>query len=230
MKIWVSGASSGIGKAIVNEALAKGLSVVATSRDAKKLQLLSNELNSGALVVSKCDVSDSKSVEEFYKKTFSSEGLDALVNSAGITVFKNAAETSIAEVDGIIKTNLLGSVYAIHSVLPSMISKKQGTIINISSVAAIKVLKGSSIYSATKAGLLQYSRVLREEVREHNIKVIDVLPGATETPIWDEKVRNRHKDRMMKPEDVAAFVVELLTGSGNMVAEEIVLRPVTGDL
>ncbi len=230
MKIWVSGASSGIGKAIVNEALAKGLSVVATSRDAKKLQLLSNELNSGALVVSKCDVSDSKSVEEFYKKTFSSEGPDALVNSAGITVFKNAAETSIAEVDGIIKTNLLGSVYAIHSVLPSMISKKQGTIINISSVAAIKVLKGSSIYSATKAGLLQYSRVLREEVREHNIKVIDVLPGATETPIWDEKVRNRHKDRMMKPEDVAAFVVELLTGSGNMVAEEIVLRPVTGDL
>jgi NADP-dependent 3-hydroxy acid dehydrogenase YdfG len=230
MKIWVSGASSGIGKAIVNEALAKGLSVVATSRDAKKLQLLSNELNSGTLVVSQCDVSDSKSVEEFYKKTFSSEGPDALVNSAGITVFKNAAETSIAEVDGIIKTNLLGSVYAIHSVLPSMISKKQGTIINISSVAAIKVLKGSSIYSATKAGLLQYSRVLREEVREHNIKVIDVLPGATETPIWDEKVRNRHKDRMMKPEDVAAFVVELLTGSGNMVAEEIVLRPVTGDL
>jgi len=230
MKIWVSGASSGIGKAIVNEALAKGLSVVATSRDAKKLQLLLNELNCGALVVSKCDVSDSKSVEEFYKKTFSSEGPDALVNSAGITVFKNAAETSIAEVDGIIKTNLLGSVYAIHSVLPSMISKKQGTIINISSVAAIKVLKGSSIYSATKAGLLQYSRVLREEVREHNIKVIDVLPGATETPIWDEKVRNRHKDRMMKPEDVAAFVVELLTGSGNMVAEEIVLRPVTGDL
>lgn len=230
MKIWVSGASSGIGKAIVNEALAKGLSVVATSRDAKKLQLLSNELNSGTLVVSKCDVSDSKSVEEFYKKTFSSEGPDALVNSAGITVFKNAAETSIAEVDGIIKTNLLGSVYAIHSVLPSMISKKQGTIINISSVAAIKVLKGSSIYSATKAGLLQYSRVLREEVREHNIKVIDVLPGATETPIWDEKVRNRHKDRMMKPEDVATFVVELLTGSGNMVAEEIVLRPVTGDL
>ncbi|MCC6636147.1 MAG: SDR family oxidoreductase [Ignavibacteriaceae bacterium] len=230
MKIWVSGASSGIGKAIVNEALAKGLSVVATSRDAKKLQLLSNELNSGALVVSQCDVSDSKAVEEFYKKTFSSEVPDALVNSAGITVFKNAAETSIAEVDGIIKTNLLGSVYAIHSVLPSMISKKQGTIINISSVAAIKVLKGSSIYSATKAGLLQYSRVLREEVREHNIKVIDVLPGATETPIWDEKVRNRHKDRMMKPEDVAAFVVELLTGSGNMVAEEIVLRPVTGDL
>ena len=230
MKIWVSGASSGIGKAIVNEALAKGLSVVATSRDAKKLQLLSNELNSGALVVSQCDVSDSKSVEEFYKKTFSSEGPDALVNSAGITVFKNAAETSIAEVDGIIKTNLLGSVYAIHSVLPSMISKKQGTIINISSVAAIKVLKGSSIYSATKAGLLQYSRVLREEVREHNIKVIDVLPGATETPIWDEKVRNKHGERMMKPADIAELVVKLLTDQGNMVAEEIVLRTVTGDL
>ncbi len=130
---------------------------------------------------------DSKSVEEFYKTTFSDDAPDALVNSAGITAFKYAAETSIEEFEGIIKTNLLGSVYAIHSVLPVDDYRKSGTILNISSVAAIKVLKGSSIYSASKAGLLQYSRVLREEVREHNIKVIDVLPGATETPIWDEK-------------------------------------------
>lgn len=230
MKIWVSGASSGIGKSIVIEALANGHTVVATSRNIKNLQLLKEEVSSELLIIYQCDVADSKSVEEFYKKTFFEDGPDVLVNSAGITVFKNAAETSISEVDGIIKTNLLGSVYAIQSVLPSMISKKSGTILNISSVAAIKVLKGSSIYSATKAGLLQYSRVLREEVRAHNIRVIDVLPGATETPIWDEKVRNRHKERMMNPSDVAGLVVKLFTGSGNMVAEEIVLRPVTGDL
>ncbi len=230
MKIWVSGASSGIGKSIVKEALANGHTVVATSRNIKNLQLLKEEVTSELLIISQCDVADSKSVEEFYKKTFFEDGPEVLINSAGITVFKNAAETSISEVDGIIKTNLLGSVYAIQSVLPSMITKKSGTILNISSVAAIKVLKGSSIYSATKAGLLQYSRVLREELREHNIRVIDVLPGATETPIWDEKVRNRHKERMMKPSDVAGLVVKLLTGSGNMVAEEIVLRPVTGDL
>jgi short-subunit dehydrogenase len=230
MKVWVSGASSGIGKAIVKEALAKGYAVVATSRNINNLKLLKEEMDSELLITTQCDVADSKSVEEFYNKTFFEDGPDALVNSAGITVFKNAAETSISEVDGIIKTNLLGSVYAIQSVLPSMIAKKSGTILNISSVASIKTLKGSSIYSASKAGLLQYSRVLREEVRGHNIKVIDVLPGATETPIWDEKVRNRHRERMMQPSDVAELVVKLLTGSGNMVVEEIVLRPLTGDL
>lgn len=230
MKVWVSGASSGIGKAIVKEALAKGYAVVATSRNINNLKLLKEEMDSELLITTQCDVADSKSVEEFYNKTFFEDGPDALVNSAGITVFKNAAETSISEVDGIIKTNLLGSVYAIQSVLPSMIAKKSGTILNISSVASIKTLKGSSIYSASKAGLLQYSRVLREEVRGHNIKVIDVLPGATETPIWDEKVRNRHRERMMQPSDVAELVVKLLTGSGNMVVEEIVLKPLTGDL
>ncbi|GAB1441651.1 SDR family oxidoreductase [Ignavibacteriales bacterium] len=230
MRIWVSGASSGIGKAIVKEALLMGHSVVATSRSIEKLQLLKEELSSELLIISECDVADSKSLQEFYKKTFSENGPDALVNSAGITVFKNGAETSILEVDGIIKTNLLGSVYAIQSVLPAMIAKKSGTILNISSVAAIKVLKGSSIYSASKAGLLQYSRVLREEVRQHNIRVIDVLPGATETPIWDEKVRNRHRERMMSPSDVAELVVRILSDAGNMVVEEIVLRPVTGDL
>lgn len=230
MRIWVSGASSGIGKAIVKEALLMGHSVVATSRSIEKLQLLKEELSSELLIISECDVADSKSLQEFYKKTFSENGPDALVNSAGITVFKNGAETSILEVDGIIKTNLLGSVYAIQSVLPAMIAKKSGTILNISSVAAIKVLKGSSIYSASKAGLLQYSRVLREEVRQHNLRVIDVLPGATETPIWDEKVRNRHRERMMSPSDVAELVVRILSDAGNMVVEEIVLRPVTGDL
>lgn len=230
MRIWVSGASSGIGKAIVKEALLMGHSVVATSRSIEKLQLLKEELSSELLIISECDVADSKSLQEFYKKTFSENGPDALVNSAGITVFKNGAETSILEVDGIIKTNLLGSVYAIQSVLPAMIAKKSGTILNISSVAAIKVLKGSSIYSASKAGLLQYSRVLREEVRQHNIRVVDVLPGATETPIWDEKVRNRHRERMMSPSDVAELVVRILSDAGNMVVEEIVLRPVTGDL
>lgn len=230
MRIWVSGASSGIGKAIVKEALLMGHSVVATSRSIEKLQLLKEELSSELLIISECDVADSKSLQEFYKKIFSENGPDALVNSAGITVFKNGAETSILEVDGIIKTNLLGSVYAIQSVLPAMIAKKSGTILNISSVAAIKVLKGSSIYSASKAGLLQYSRVLREEVRQHNIRVVDVLPGATETPIWDEKVRNRHRERMMSPSDVAELVVRILSDAGNMVVEEIVLRPVTGDL
>lgn len=230
MRIWVSGSSSGIGKAIVKEALANGHCVVATSRNLKNLEMLKLEMTSDSLTVYQCDVSDSKSVEEFYQKAFPEGGPDALVNSAGITTFKDAAETSIAEIDGIIRTNLLGSVYAIQSVLPEMITKKSGIIMNISSVAAIKVLKGSSIYSASKAGLLQYSRVLREEVREHNIKVIDVLPGATETPIWDEKVRTKYSDRMMKPASVAGLVVGLLSKPGNLVAEEIVLRPVTGDL
>lgn len=228
--IWISGASTGIGKAITFEALSRGFRVVATSRNAENLAGLSREAGNGDLVTAVCDVSEIESVRSFYSGTLENEAPDILISCAGVTTFKDAAVTPIEEVDAIIRTNLLGSVYAIQTILPSMISRKSGTIVNINSVAALDRLKASSIYSASKAGLLQYSRVLREEVREHNIKVIDILPGATETPIWHEKVRAKYSEKMMKPVDLARHIINFVSDETNLVQEEVVFRPVTGNL
>ena len=230
MNIWISGASTGIGKALVAEAVANGFSVIATSRSRENLDSLLSSVNSPNLKTAVCDISSSGSIELFFKDEMGGEAPSILINCAGVTTFKEAVNTSIEEVDAIIKTNLLGSVYTIQAVLPSMIRRGSGTILNISSVASRDVLKASSIYSASKAGLLQYSRVVREEVREHNIKVIDVLPGATETPIWHEKVRQKHHDRMMQPESLAKFIVGFLKDDTNIVPEEIIFKPVTGNL
>lgn len=229
-KIWVSGASTGIGQALVAEAISNGFGVVATSRRKENLERLSQLVNSKNLITAVCDVSSIESINSFFETEFKTESPSILINCAGITTFKDAVKTSIEEFDSIIKTNLLGSVYTIRTVLPSMIEKKSGTILNISSVASRDVLKASSIYSASKAGLLQFSRVVREEVREHNIKIIDVLPGATETPIWHEKVREKYSDRMMQPESLAKFIVNLLLDETNIVPEEIIFKPVTGNL
>jgi short-subunit dehydrogenase len=98
------------------------------------------------------------------------------------------------------------------------------------SVVTKKVFTRSSAYSASKHGLIGYANSLREEVRKYNIKVINVVPGATQTPIWSHEMREKFGERMMTVEEVAQVLVWLYLQKGNLVTEEIVLRPILGDL
>ena len=98
------------------------------------------------------------------------------------------------------------------------------------SVVTKKTFTKSSIYSASKFGLLGYTNSLREEVRKHNIKVINVIPGATATPIWSKEIRNQFSDRMMTAEDIARVLVWAFLQKENLVTEELLLRPIEGDL
>ena len=111
-----------------------------------------------------------------------------------------------------------------------MIKQGSGTIINILSTATKKVFTESSAYTASKLGLMGYANVLREEVRKYNIKVVNVIPGATETPMWSQETRKEHAERMMKPSDVARLLVWIYLQKENMVSEEIVIKPIEGDL
>jgi short-subunit dehydrogenase len=113
-----------------------------------------------------------------------------------------------------------------------MSEKKHGFIININSVASKKLFSGTSIYSASKAALDCISNTLRDEVRESNVQVSNVYPGATETEIWDDEFREARADEMMKPEDVANAILKLveLKYQHSIVPEELVLRPKGGDL
>jgi 3-oxoacyl-[acyl-carrier protein] reductase len=169
-------------------------------------------------------------VDQTVKKILVTNKIDCLINNAGITSFKLAEENSINEINDIINTNLLGSIYAMKAVLPQMISNKSGTIINILSVVTKKTFTKSSIYSASKWGLLGYSNSLREEVRKYNIKVINVIPGATSTPIWSKEMRDQFSNRMMNSEDIARVLVWAFLQKENLVTEELLLRPIEGDL
>ncbi|NWF90628.1 MAG: SDR family oxidoreductase, partial [Ignavibacteriaceae bacterium] len=111
-----------------------------------------------------------------------------------------------------------------------MIKNGGGTIINILSVVTKKIFTKSSAYSASKYGLLGYTNSLREEVRKHNIRIINVIPGATQTPMWSNEIRDKFGDRMMSVNEIAQVVVWLCLQKGTMVTEEIVLRPILGDL
>lgn len=230
--IWVTGASSGIGKETAKEFARIGCKVTASSRRHSLLEVINKELSEDNLCVDiiPCNVGSSVNVEQTAKKIIAERGIDCLINNAGITSFKPARENDLQEIIDIININLIGAITCIKAVLPYMIEKKKGTIINVLSVAAVKVLQNSSAYSASKAGLLAYTNVLREEVRKDNIKIINVLPGATKTNMWHQNMIEKYSDRMMLPEEIARIIVSLFLQDKNVVTEEIILRPVGGDL
>lgn len=230
--IWITGASSGIGKAVALEFAKIGCNVFISARRAQELERLKDEAGKQGdnIHTFPCNVASSTNVEQTVKKITSEFELNCLINNAGVTSFKNAVDNSVNEINDLINTNLLGSIYSTKFVLPTFIKNETGTIINVLSVVVDKIFTRSSVYAASKMGLLGYSNSLREEVRKYNIRVINVIPGATETSMWSQEIRKEKGELMMNPESIARIIVSAYLQKDNLVTEEIVLRPITGDL
>jgi len=231
--IWITGASSGIGKAAAKEFARVGSNVIVSARRISELERLNNELSVEKLNVNMypCNVASYNNVDQTHKKIINDGfSVDCLINNAGISSFKKAEDNSINEIDDIIHTNLMGAIYCIKAVLPKMIENGGGTIINISSVVTKKVFTNSTAYAASKLGLKGYTDSLREELRKYNIRVIDIIPGATVTSMWSSEIRKENSERMMTPEEIANVIVWTYLQKGNLVSEEILLRPIQGDL
>lgn len=230
--IWITGASSGIGKAIALEFAKIGCNVFISARRTQELERLKDEAGKQEdnIFIFPCNVASQTNVDQTVKKITNEFELNCLINNAGVTSFKNAIDNSVNEINDIINTNLLGSIYSTKSVLPTFIKNESGTIINILSVVVDKTFTRSSLYAASKMGLLGYSNSLREEVRKHNIRVINVIPGATETSMWSQEIRKEKGELMMNPESIAHLIVSAYLQKDNLVIEEIMLRPITGDL
>jgi len=230
--IWITGASSGIGKATALEFASIGCNVFASARRESELERLKSEAGDSGenIFIQPCNIASSSNVEQTFKKIKAGNRIECLVNNAGITSFKLAEENSINEIKDVINSNLLGSIFTIKSVLPHFIQNDGGTIINVLSVVVNKIFENSSVYTASKLGLLGYTRALREEVRKHNIRVINIIPGATKTPIWSAEMRKEYGEQMMTPESIARIIVSSYLQKENIVTEEIVLRQIGGDL
>ncbi len=229
---WITGASSGIGLALTKKILAIGdITVLATARRPELITSDFGNVIPSQLMIDRCDVSSTEDIKKISDRISNSgDFINCLINNAGMTSFSKAETDSPELIKKIIDTNLTGAIFAAKAVLPMMIARNEGIIVNILSVVTEKIFTESSAYSASKAGLKAYMDVLREEVRKYNIRVINVIPGATETPIWPENVLSKHAQKMMKSADLAEMLLNVINSPGNIVAESIVLRPVTGDL
>ncbi|MBX7047293.1 MAG: SDR family oxidoreductase [Ignavibacteria bacterium] len=231
--VWVTGASTGIGREIANEFSKAGYIVVVTGRRKSRLVQIVSEIKFAGREATAfvCNMLSERSIIGTAKRIREKYGrIDCLINNAGVTTFKTFLETKSFDFDNVINTNLRGTFLAIKYVLPQMIKNKGGHIINILSVAATTVFTNSSVYAASKAGILAMANSLRKEVRHLNVKVSNVLPGATETPMWDNKTRQKHSSKMMTANEVAQIVLNIFEQPKKVMIEDVTIRPIKGDL
>lgn len=231
--ILITGVSSGIGRSLALQFARRGDRVAGIARNRRLLKALDREIRSegGSGIMLPCDVREERQVRTAVKRGMASLGVyDMLINNAGVSAFRNFLETPVRTFSEILDTNLTGAMLVTRAVLPLMVKRQKGTIINIISYAAKTVYQGSSAYSAAKAGLAGMMNVVREEVRSSGVKVINVYPGAILTPMWSPKHRAAFKDDMIPPDDLATLLYELTLRPVSMTVEELVVRPPIGDL
>ena len=184
--VLITGATSGIGRETAIEFAKSGSKLILTGRRIDALNNLQQELVNTyktKVYIKQLDVREKKSVNEFFE-TIPNEfsNIDILINNAGLALgFEHAVDGDITDWETMIDTNILGLLYVTKSVLPNMNKNCRGHIINIGSVAGIDHYANGSVYCATKAAVHAFSRALREECIEKNIKVSEIMPGMTNT-------------------------------------------------
>jgi 3-oxoacyl-(acyl-carrier-protein) reductase len=229
----VTGAGRGIGRAIALELAATGANIVInynTSADASND--LANEIREMGLqaLVVQADVTDYDQVTDMVKRTMDTFGkIDILVNNAGITRDKTLKNMTKQHWDDVIHVNLSGLFNCTQQVLPFMLERKSGRIVNISSFVALAGNIGQSNYATTKAGIIGFTKSVALEVSRHGITVNAVCPGFTETDMLmnvPEKIRERILEkipmgRFGQPEEIATCVRYIVTEGDYMTAQAI---------
>ena len=231
---WVTGGSKGIGLACARKLAENDWHVAISGRHERDLLTASNALKQAGFNVLPCvcDVTDPDSVQTASRIITDNfgESISLLINNAGLSPFSTFTETTVEEFDNVLNTNLTGSFLCAKAVLPEMYQLGEGIIVQILSISSIKAFKGGAAYNASKFAALGFTNALREEARKQGVKVIAVLPGATETDIWSAEDRKTFHERMMQPEDIAEAIYHAITLPTRALIEEIIIRPIQGDL
>jgi NAD(P)-dependent dehydrogenase (short-subunit alcohol dehydrogenase family) len=228
----LTGATRGIGLAIARALAAKGCNLIVTGRDEKTLEKTGRELlrHKIQVLAHPCDVRDPHSVDALFRAIrLDFRRLDILINNAGIAHSNLPVEKLPYPVwKDVFATNLDGTFLVTQASLVMM--KRGGTIVNNLSIAATRVFSGSAAYNASKHAALGLTNTLREELRPRGIRVIGLLPGATNTDIWTTLWPQAPRRKMMSPETVAQAVVEAILLPPNATVETLEILPTTGAL
>jgi NAD(P)-dependent dehydrogenase (short-subunit alcohol dehydrogenase family) len=228
----ITGGSRGIGLAIAHALAAEGCGLVLAGRSQPSLSSATEELAeyNVPILPMTCDVRIPMAVDSLFAVLRGHvQRLDILINNAGIAHPKlTIDQLPYVMWKEVIETNLGGTFLVTQSALPLM--REGGTIVNNLSAAAKHVYTGSAAYVASKHGALGLTNTLREELRPRGIRVIALLPGPTDTEIWETFWADAPRKKMMTSEAVAKAVVEVLKLSPESTVEELTMMPTSGPL
>jgi NADP-dependent 3-hydroxy acid dehydrogenase YdfG len=238
-RVWITGASSGIGEATARRLAREGVSLVLSARREERLTLLADELSLLGVTVSveAVDVSDRAGMAAVGEKLTAAGGIDILINNAGTMPISPILAGRVDEWEQMIDVNIKGVLYALHAVYPGMTTRKNGHIVNISSIAARQTYPSAGVYAGTKHAVRAISDTLRKEAIRYGVRVTDIQPGAVATELPDsiqhEKIRDAVKANMyaegseiLKPEDIANAIFYAITQPDYIDVSELHIRPV----
>lgn len=228
MKVVITGATKGIGRAIAEKFAGAGHSIITCARTEKDLYEMANSFSVRFPNISfnfmATDIEDLKQVKKFGKWIIENDLTpDILVNNAGYFLPGNLHTEKDGVLEKMVAVNLYGPYNLIRALLPAMMHRRQGHIFNICSVASLEPTPNASSYSISKFALLGLTKNLQEEMISFGIKVTAVCPGATMSASWEGE--DVDPGRLMQPGDIADMVFAASLMSPAAVVEDIIIRP-----
>jgi NAD(P)-dependent dehydrogenase (short-subunit alcohol dehydrogenase family) len=228
-RILITGASRGIGRAIAEKLASEEVEVLLHGRDTVALEEVAQSLKGRCAGLTKLvyDLALTSGVRDLIAAV-GSKRIDVLVNNAGIAVVKPFAEITQVEWEQTLGVNVTAPFMLTQHFAPRM--APGSTIVNVLSVAAKTGFPDWSAYCTSKFALEGFSQCVRAELRQHNIRVINVYPAATNTEIWNKVGGDWPRDKMMAPDEVAGAIAYALSMPNQVAMENITLTSVAGDL
>ncbi|QQK75485.1 SDR family oxidoreductase [Salicibibacter cibarius] len=226
----VTGASTGIGATIAKELALEGANVALAARRLDKLNEVKSEItditNGEVKVMSvQVDMSNREDVNQLAEKAQAELGdVDIFVNNAGQMLAGTVRSGKVEEWDKMVDVNIKGVLYGIDAVLPSMLSRSTGHLINVASVSGLEVTKTSTVYSATKHAVRAISMGLEKELARTGVRMTNISPGMVDTDLVGNGAWNDRK--MLETKDIAKAVVYAVTQPDYVNVNEVTVRPV----
>ncbi|MCB9138714.1 MAG: SDR family oxidoreductase [Caldilineaceae bacterium] len=226
----ITGASAGIGWACAMALAAEGANLVVTARRAERLAELAMAIDAAggrAVTVVGDAVEEATALQCVAEAVENFGGLDILINNVGVGNYKNLVDTSVAEYDELMVTNMRSTFLFTRHAAPVMIGQGAGTILTVSSIAGIYGFPGEAVYCSTKFAQVGFTQALDKELRPHGIKVGVICPGGVKTEFALGKGRTEQsvaESEMLDPEDVAGVVLMACTQSPQSRIIEVQMR------
>ncbi len=227
-RIIITGATGTVGTELSHLLASEGHSLILVARTKEPLKILKEEcIQRGAksVIDLACDIRlihDAKRIAESLIDLQNEEEI-VLMNNVGAYHTQPFDQISYEEIENLVMTNLLGTMYVTRSILPLMLSQGSGQIIDMGSVGATLLQKDAAVYNASKAGLLAFGKTLIKEVRGYGIRITSVLPGSISAS--SSKEETPHKEDALLAWNVAEFLRDLIMMPKNRCIDEVVLMP-----
>lgn len=226
---FVTGATQGIGRATAFALGRAGYRVGICARTAAKVEAVVAELRAAGIEAmgAAADVADPEQVRRAVAQVVEQLGeIGVLVNNAGVLIARPFEEIALEDWDVTMATNLRSLYLVTREVLPGMRRRREGTIVNVASLAGRNGFAGGTAYTASKHAVLGFARSLMLEVRKDGVRVVTVCPGSVDTDLLvDQPMLTPNRERILQPEDVADAILQAVRLPGRALVSELDIRP-----